>query len=511
MKNKLKCLFLSLFVFCFSIVDIFAAPANTIYLSKVEKQTAFVAGTYWGRKILSDGSYAYCLNHQLSAPAGQTLTYKGELDAGFAYIILNGFPNKSITGNADLDNYITQGAVHWYQDRISGIADNQKGQMTVAFKTNGSDVHGLRPHMKNLVENALTARNQGYVKPSGNISVSSSTMSLTSDGKYFISNPIKLSTTNGLTSSIDSLSVKLEGAPSGSSIVDASGNTKTGFGSGDVFYVKVPTSSLTSLKASFKITLSGTGTLWKAARYESNPKYQNLVAAKPFSETNNFGNSLTFELTTTKLIISKQDITTEKELPGATLVITDSEGNEIDRWVSTDEQHEISNLPAGEYTLTEITAPDGYVKADSITFTLNADGTVKTVIMFDDYTKVKISKQDVTTKKELPGAKLKLYDEDGNLVDEWTSTDEEHYIERLKVGKYKLVEEIAPDGYVLSREAVEFEVKETGEIQTAVMYNTPVTPTPDTGFRPSMYLYIVAAGISLVGLFLILKNRKQQS
>mgnify|MGYP002540416113 CR=1 FL=1 len=41
--------------------------------------------------------------------------------------------------------------------------------------------------------------------------------------------------------------------------------------------------------------------------------------------------------------------------------------------------------------------------------------------MVDEDIKVQISKQDITTKKELEGAKLKVTDKDGKVIDEWTS------------------------------------------------------------------------------------------
>ena len=59
----------------------------------------------------------------------------------------------------------------------------------------------------------------------------------------------------------------------------------------------------------------------------------------------------------TKVQISKKDLTTNEELPGAELIITDEKGSEIDRWISTDAPHYMEKLPAGKYTLTEVTAP----------------------------------------------------------------------------------------------------------------------------------------------------------
>ena len=50
-------------------------------------------------------------------------------------------------------------------------------------------------------------------------------------------------------------------------------------------------------------------------------------------------------------------------------------------------------------------------------------------------TKVKVSKTDLTGKKELEGAKLTILDSEGKVVETWTSTTEPHYIEMLPIGK----------------------------------------------------------------------------
>ena len=86
--------------------------------------------------------------------------------------------------------------------------------------------------------------------------------------------------------------------------------------------------------------------------------------------------------------ISKQDITSKKELPGAEIVITDIYGTEIEKWTSTEVPHEIKGLADGEYILTEITAPKGYKKAESIRFTIEngklKDDDDNTLVMYDD-------------------------------------------------------------------------------------------------------------------------------
>ena len=188
----------------------------------------------------------------------------------------------------------------------------------------------------------------------------------------------------------------------------------------------------------------------------------------------------------TKVQISKKDLTTKEELPGAELTLTDEKGNEIDRWVSTDAPHYIERLPAGKYTLTEVTAPDGYAIAERVEFEVLPTGEVQTFEMFDDTIKVKISKVDITTNEELPGAELVIKDKDGTEIDRWISTNEPHYVEKMSAGDYTLTEITAPNGYKVA-ESISFTVLPTGEMQTVVMKDaredTP-TPTPDNTPTP---------------------------
>lgn len=73
--------------------------------------------------------------------------------------------------------------------------------------------------------------------------------------------------------------------------------------------------------------------------------------------------------------ISKRDIY-GNELKGAKMQIIDSEGNIVDEWTSDGTDHIVTELPAGDYTLKEIAAPDGYVIANDIRFTVGVYGNV---------------------------------------------------------------------------------------------------------------------------------------
>ena len=231
----------------------------------------------------------------------------------------------------------------------------------------------------------------------------------------------------------------------------------------------------------------------------------------------------------TEMWVSKRDLTNDEELPGATLIIKDAKDNVVDTWVSTDTPHRVTGLHFDEeYMLTEKRPADGYAVADDIVFRLerkaDADGHEldeadvyylkdkkklwiipweewellddATVIMKDDITRVQISKVDIATGKELPGAELVIKDKDGNTVAQWVSEDKPHYIEKLPAGEYTLTEITAPNGYQLA-ESIAFTVLPTGELQTVVMKDARIpeetphednpsnTPQPTPGSTPA--------------------------
>ena len=166
---------------------------------------------------------------------------------------------------------------------------------------------------------------------------------------------------------------------------------------------------------------------------------------------------------------TKVDLTGGQEIEGAKMQILDQDGKVVEEWVSKKEPHVVYALEPGEYVLHEEQAPteQGYVRAEDVKFVVEETVDVQKVKMEDDHTKVSISKTDITDGKEIEGAKLQILDQDGEVVESWT-TGEEHLIEYLPVGTYTLHEEAAVDGYIVAND-VEFTVEETGEIQKVKM------------------------------------------
>lgn len=177
----------------------------------------------------------------------------------------------------------------------------------------------------------------------------------------------------------------------------------------------------------------------------------------------------------TKVSISKTDIATGAEVPGAHLQIVDGEGNVLAEWVTDGQPHYIERLPVGNLVLIETMAPaeNGYVRAENVSFTVQPTGEIQRVEMKDDFTKVEISKKDITNGDELRGAHLRITDEEGSVVAEWVSDGQPRRIDRLQPGIYTLTETAAPASYQLA-ESIRFQVEESGRIQKVTMYDAPV-------------------------------------
>ncbi|MGL4675168.1 MAG: MSCRAMM family protein, partial [Wohlfahrtiimonas sp.] len=151
--------------------------------------------------------------------------------------------------------------------------------------------------------------------------------------------------------------------------------------------------------------------------------------------------------------VVKTDINNQP-LAGAELSAIKQDGSVVERWTSEAAPKELKLQP-GTYTLKENKAPNGYVTAADITFTVNIDGTVnvdgkvvEAITMVDRYADqtVKVVKTDINN-QPLTGAELSVIKQDGSVVESWTSeaTPKEF---KLQPGTYTLKEIKAPNGYV---------------------------------------------------------------
>ena len=294
---------------------------SSLYYFTEKKSTDYIDGYNFYRKELNDGTLAYCSsNITTHVPAGKTLKLKGEVtDKGLAYIVKNGYPNNSFTGNDLKDYYITQAAIWRYYDETRG-SSNWKSS---SFKSTST---GMRGYVYDLVQEAKLARN---AKTTSSITASIANKTMELSGNSFVSEKVTVKLNNTL----QTYNVSIVNAPNGTKIMDTKGNEKTLFKNGEKFTVSTP---ISNIKGNIKLKITATGVDDKVYEYTtSNSYYQDIIVVTTYRVLTGEVSTtldLNFNLNT-KVAISKQDIANKKELAGATLVVKNSSGNEIDKWV----------------------------------------------------------------------------------------------------------------------------------------------------------------------------------
>lgn len=239
-----------------SMATIYAAPKN-VSVDREGVMVSYIGENYkWAKFRTSDGKVAYCMDLGKNWPERKTdLSLVSEGDAGLTYILSNGYPYKSIIGNDDQDRFITQAAVWWY------LSDTgQTGKLSEDFTTNAADPYGLRSYIQKLVSDAKSAK--ASAAPTLDVKINNSDMSLSSDGNYFVSEEITPTLTG-----TSAYKVSVSGAPNGTTITNASGQSQTTFKSGEKFQVRIPSNAL-GKTTTIKVTVSATGATSKAYIYQ---------------------------------------------------------------------------------------------------------------------------------------------------------------------------------------------------------------------------------------------------
>lgn len=503
LKKVLVAMLIAVVSYCTLTTTVNAVPQE-IQLGSPESVPGYVAGTHFTTKVSTSGELMYCLNIHKYTAQNSTATLVGELDAGVAYIMLNGYPTKSFTGEKLKDYYITQTALWWYLDDTTGTSN-----LSASFKTNGSDQYNLRPYIKKLVSGAKAAKEKGYQKTTISASVSDNVMTMSSDGKSYLSEEIKVSSTN-----ISQYKVSVQSGPKGTIVVDKNGKEKTTFSSNETFRVKVPVSKVDSTKETIKVKISAKGKIYKAYEYQPKVQSQQNITPSIISPVEeDVATSLDLVISTSKITIVKVDKATGETIAGAKLVLKDSDGNEITSWTSTTLGHVIKNLPNGTYTVEETSAPEGYeLNKEVVKFTIN-DANREQKIKFYNEAKervVNIVKIDQSTGQPLAGAVIVVKDENGKEVARFTSTTDPYVLTGLSDGTYTVEEISAPSGYQKSDEVYSFTLDAEHVSHQITIENAKVVDVPNTGVASSIILVILGLGIIGGGIRFVQKNSKQR-
>ena len=239
---------------------------------------------------------------------------------------------------------------------------------------------------------------------------------------------------------------------------------------------------------------------------------------------------ITVEETPIIVEVSKTDITTEKELKGATLEVIDSDGEVYASWVTDGKPHQLEAIPAGDYTLKETASPYGYLIANEVEFTVEETGEIQKVAMSDERVKgaVEIYKTDSKTKSPIKGVEFELRNKDGKVLAKLI-TDKKGYAKTdlLDIGTYDeegnfekdipyyVVETKAAKGYVIDTTPHEVLLQYDDSAVENVVYtlklkNKPEKPKlPQTGGGYKPWLFGVAGGF-LIGAGIYLNRRRKR-
>ena len=492
--------FAAVFVGSLTTVKAASAPSSLNMSRRIWSDAPFsTLEDFHVKYVTNTGEYVYCLTYSARTPNGVNYSLGSQItDAGEDYILAMGANDSN-----DTEYFITQSAL-WIYLRDTGMVGHSNSVENLR-----KEVYNSNSDVANAIKSLVSAAENGASQDKS-LSLSTSTNTLTftlsSDGKYYVSNDIKVSS-NG------NYSVTITNAPRGTVKEDISGG----------FRVKVPASSATTLTNSVKVSVSASKKIYNSYEYNpSNSKYQ--IMSYTTSENLSKNVDLSGSINKTQVTISKVDATNGKELPGATLKLTCNNGAYNKEWVSTTKPVVLSDVPEGTCTLSETIAPEGYVKTtETITFKVVAGKVTATQVMknkpetktFD----VKISKLDIANSEEIKGAKLEVKNEKGTVVCEWTSDGKVHTCSNLIAGTYTLTEITAPDGYEKA-ESITFVIDKDGKVSQdgktvdkIIMYDkqtpTIIPDVPNTLSLAKTTPYIVGLGIVVAGSIMLVRLLKK--
>ena len=506
--KQIKMLVLAIIMMFSTTANVFAA-SDTIQLGAASQSPSYIAGVTFSVKQTNTGTPLYCVDiHKNTAQNVQANLVKNSkvINGGVVYILKNGYPNKTITGDKNKDYYITQTALWWYLDLTTGSQN-----LGEQFKTTGNDPENLRPTIKALAYEGYNHRGDaiGIADTKLVLAVTGSNTMELKDG-YYVSGDIKPSTAQN----ISKYTVSLSNVPSGTKVVFSNGTESVyskefEMSVKDSFKVKIPLAGVTGSSLQISVNAKGTGNAQYMA-YEYQPvdtRMQNIALSEITSKE--VTSSINLDIASSVVKVTKVDMNTQKAIAGAKLVLKDANGSVITSWTSTINPHIIRNLAVGNYTIEETEAPAGYILNTNVTRFAVTDTARDFNIIINNAPKkvvVNITKVDQATNAPLAGAVLLVRRADGSELTRFVSTNEPYVLTDLANGTYTVEEVSAPAGYKKSDERLSFTVDDAHLSHQITFVNAREVIVPDTADFPSIIMAIIGVVITGFGLRFIYKN-----